>query len=313
MKRVAFGLLFLFALKGLAQQDPQFTQYMFNNFYFNPAFAGTDGEAKFVAIHRAQWLGYTSNYDDGGAPTTQIISGHAPMAKLRGGVGAYFVNDKLGPIANTELQASYAYYMNLKGARLSVGIRGGIISQKINFDLFRAIDSSDPLLNRKGSETQIRPDISFGVLYRKDNYYLGAGLNHLNQASYDFGLNQENQLKRHMYFTAAYFYDMNFDIRLQFVGMVKSDFTKSSFDIGAIAYLRNTLWGGISFRQSDALSLILGVSLLKDKSLKIGYSLDYVINDQDAKQATSHEFMASYSLPVETSRKKVIRTPRFRY
>ncbi len=297
----------------MAQQDPQFTQYMFNNFYYNPAFAGTEGVTKFNFIHRAQWVGYSPTYGDGGAPTTQIMSVDMPLAKLRGGVGGYFVNDNLGPLTNTELQGSYAYYFNVRGAKLSLGLRAGFISQNVNFDLYRAIDSSDPLLNKKGSQTQMQPDFSFGAAYRKEKYYVGAGLNHLNQATFDFGLSQKNQLQQHLYFTAAYFYDMNFDVRIQFVGMVKSDFTKSSFDVGAIAYLKNTMWGGLSFRQSDALSLILGISALKDKSLKLGYSLDYIINDQDAKQATSHEFLVSYSLPVETSRKKVIRTPRFRY
>ena len=253
-------LLFFLAMEGLAQQDPQFTQYMFNNFYYNPAFAGTEGVTKFTFVHRAQWLGYTASYDDGGAPTTQIVSAHTPIARIHGGVGGYFVNDKLGPLTNTELQGSYAYYVTMKDAKLSLGVRAGIISQKVNFDLYRAIDSSDPLLNRKGTESQIRPDVSFGALYRKEKYYIGAGLNHLNQATFDFGLTQKNQLQKHMYFTAAYFYDLNFDVRIQFVGMVKSDFTKSSFDVGAIAYLKNTMWGGLSFRQSYALSLILGVS-----------------------------------------------------
>jgi hypothetical protein len=116
-----------------------------------------------------------------------------------------------------------------------------------------------------------------------------------------------------VYFTGSYFYDMNFDLRFQFVGFVKSDLVKTSFDLGVLAYLKNTMWGGLSFRQSDALSLLLGYSFLEDKTLRVGYSLDYVVNDQEAKEATSHELMFSYSLPVSTSRKKAIRTPRFRY
>lgn len=298
---------------GWAQQDPQFSQYMFNNFYFNPAFTGTDGVTKITALHRTQWLGYSATFDDGGAPTTQMISVHTPLPVVKGGVGGYFVNDNLGPVTNMEFQGSYAYFIPVRQGRLSLGVRAGMVSQKVDFDQFRAIDPSDPLLQRKGTETQFRPDFAFGVAFRKERYYVGAGLNHLNQPSYDFGLNQDNQLKRHLYFTASYFYEMNFDVRFQFVGLLKSDLVKSSFDLGVLAYLRNTLWGGLSFRQSDALSLLLGYSFLEDKSLSLGYSLDYVINDQDAKEATSHEFMVSYSLPVSTSRKKVIRTPRFRY
>lgn len=313
VKKLFTALLLLYASVGWTQQDPQFTQYMFNNFYFNPAFAGTDGVLKMTALHRSQWLGYSPTFDDGGAPTTQLVSFQMPLSMVKGGVGGYFVNDNLGPVTNMELQASYAYYIPVRGGRISVGIRGGMVSQKVDFEKFRAIDPNDPLLQRNGTETQFRPDFAFGAMIRKENFYIGAGLNHLTQPSYDFGLNQDNQLKRHLYVTAAYFYEMNFDVRFQFVGLVKSDLVKSSFDLGILAYLRDTMWGGLSFRQSDALSLLLGYSFLEDKALSVGYSLDYVINDQDAKQATSHEFLVSYQLPVSTSRKKVIRTPRFRY
>jgi len=313
VKRFLTVLLVVCTLPACSQQDPQFSQYMFNNFYFNPAFAGLDGVMKISAVHRSQWLGYSGTFDDGGAPTTQLISMNTPMPQLKGGVGAYFVNDNLGPVTNMEFQGSYAYYLPVADGRLSLGLRAGMVSQKVNFDMFRAIDPADPLLQRSGTETQFRPDFAFGAAFRKEKYYVGLGINHLNQPSYDFGLSQDNKLSRHLYFTGSYFYEMNFDVRFQFVGLVKSDLVKTSFDLGVLAYLRNTMWGGLSFRQSDALSLLLGYSFLEDKSLSIGYSLDYVINDQDAKEATSHEFMLSYSLPVSTSRKKVIRTPRFRY
>jgi type IX secretion system PorP/SprF family membrane protein len=313
VKKSLLALLLLNAVSGWAQQDPQFSQYMFNNFYFNPAFAGTDGVMKITALHRSQWLGYSPTFDDGGAPTTQLVSVHTPMAPLKGGVGGYFINDNLGPVTNMELQVSYAYYVPVRGGRISIGLRGGMVSQKVDFDKFRAIDPGDPLLQRKGTETQFRPDMAFGAVFRKEKYYIGLGINHLTEPSYDFGLGQDNKLKRHLYFTSAYFYEMNFDLRFQFVGLLKSDLVKTSFDIGVLAHLRNTMWGGLSFRQSDAITLLLGYSFLEDKSLSLGYSLDYVINDKEAKEATSHEFMLAYTLPVSSSRKKVIRTPRFRY
>ena len=287
---------------------------MFNSFYYNPAFAGTEGVTKITGLYRAQWLGYSPTYGDGGAPTTQILSVNTPLPQIKGGVGGYIVNDKLGPLTNFEAQASHAYHIAIKDAKLSLGVRAGIISQKVDFDLYRATDASDPLLaGKSGKESQMRPDFAAGVLYRKDKYYVGVGLDHLNQASYDFGLSQNNQLKQHLYVTGAYFYDVNFDIKVQFVTLIKSDFTKTSFDLGGIAYFKDVMWGGLSFRQSEAAILILGYSLLKDKSLKVGYSLDYIIKDQQAKQPTSHELMVSYSLPVNLSGKKIVRTPRFRY
>jgi hypothetical protein len=95
---------------------------------------------------------------------------------------------------------------------------------------------------------------------------------------------------------------------------VKSDFNQFSFDIGVMATLRNTMWGGISFRQSEAANLFLGYSFMKDKSLKLGYAIDFVMIDRQAKESFSHELMLSYELPVAVGGgKKVVRTPRYRH
>ncbi len=314
MKKFVLIFAAFFTIDGWAQQDPQFSQYMFNTFYYNPAAAGTDGVTKITALYRSQWLGYTPTYGDGGPPVTQIISVNTPVAKLKGGIGGYIVNDNLGPLTNQEAQFSYSYYMKIRDAKLSLGVRAGVFAQKIDFGILRATDQNDPLLaSKSGRETQLRPDFAFGALYKKEKYYIGVSIDHLSQPTYDFGLTESNQLKQHIYFTGGYYYDLNFDIRIQFVTLVKSDFTKTQFDLGGIAYFKDIFWGGLSFRQSEAAVLIVGYSLLKDKSLKVGYSLDYIVKDQQAKQPTSHELMVSYSLPVNSSGKKIIRTPRFRY
>ena len=304
----------LSVMRLLAQQDPQFTQYMFNTLYYNPGFAGVDGVTKLTAIHRSQWLGYKPTYGGGGAPTTQIVSMTTPLFKINSGFGAYILNDKLGPQNNLEAQASYAYHLGIKESKLSFGLRAGLYSQTVNFNEYKATDPNDPLLNATGKESQVRPDLAMGIFYRKEKYYAGVSFNHLIHSTFDFGLSQRNALQTHMYLTGGYFYELNFDLRFQFMTLVKTDFTKTSFDVGGLAYFKDTMWGGLSFRQSEAAILLLGYSLLKDKSLKLGYALDYVIKDQQAKQPTSHEFMLTYELPVNPgSGKKVVRTPRYRH
>jgi hypothetical protein len=87
-----------------------------------------------------------------------------------------------------------------------------------------------------------------------------------------------------------------------------------SFDLGVIATLKDKMWGGVSFRQSEAANVLLGYSFFKDHSLKFGYSIDVIIKDKAAKSSFSHEFMLSYQLPVNPgSGKKVVRTPRYRH
>jgi type IX secretion system PorP/SprF family membrane protein len=308
------GILFmLLGGRLLAQQDPQFTQYMFNTLYYNPGYAGVEGVTKMTAIARTQWLGYQPTSGGGGAPQTQIITMSTPIYKLNSGFGGYISNDQLGPLNNLEVQASYAYHLGFKDSKLSLGVRAGAYTQTINAGLYRPIQNGDPAIP-SGQSSQSRPDLAFGAFYRKEKYYAGVSVDHLTKATFDFGTSQRSPLQPHLYVTGGYFYEVNFDLKVQFCTLIQSDFTKTTFNLSALAYLKDTMWGGLSFRQSDAAILLLGYSFMKDKSLRLGYGLDYVIKDQAAKQPTSQEFMLSYQLPANQGPgKKIVRTPRYRH
>jgi type IX secretion system PorP/SprF family membrane protein len=315
LKRTFYTLLL--ALAGItvhAQQDAQFSQYMFNNLFLTPAYAGVDGITQLTVIHRSQWQGYQSSFGDGGAPTSQMISFNTPIHKLHSGFGAYILNDKLGPQNNLEAQASYAYHLGIKDSKLSFGVKVGVYSMAINGTYYRFVNEGDPLIVT-GKESQIRPDVGFGIFYRAEKYYIGAGMNHLLRSEFSFGIDESrNALENHLNITAGYFYEVNFDLQLQPTILVKTDLNEYSFDLGVIATLKDKMWGGVSFRQSEAANVLLGYSFLKDHSLKFGYSIDVIIKDKDAKSNFSHEFLLSYQLPVNPgSGKKVVRTPRYRH
>jgi type IX secretion system PorP/SprF family membrane protein len=319
MLRQGFYIIFCLFLAGSAgyvhaQQDAQFSQYMFNQVYVTPAAAGIDGVTRFTAVHRSQWLGYESSFGGGGAPTSQLLTFSTPIHKLKSGFGAYVLHDQLGPQNNLEIQAMYAYHLGIKDSKLSIGLKVGAYSQTIDGGQYNPIQEGDPVI-LEGKETQIRPDLGFGVMYRAEKYYAGVGFNHLTKATFDFGINEaRGALENHMNFIAGYFYDVNFDLQINPTVLVKTDFNEFSFDVGVIATLRNTMWGGLSFRQAEAANLLLGYSFLKDKSLKLGYSVDIVVKDQAAKENFSHEVMLTYELPVSSGGgKKVVRTPRYRH
>jgi type IX secretion system PorP/SprF family membrane protein len=317
LKRTFYTLLlFLAGISVYAQQDAQFSQYMFNNLYLTPAYAGVDGVTQLSAVYRSQWQGYQSSFGDGGAPVSQLVSFTAPIHKLKSGFGTYILNDKLGPMNNLEVQASYAYHLGIKDSKLSFGLRVGMYSQTINYDIYRAINPNDPLLEDKsGKESQVRPDIGAGLFYRSEKYYVGFGINHLTRAKFDFGVNDaRGALENHMNVTAGYFYEVNFDLQISPSILVKTDFNELTIDGGIIATLKDKMWGGLAFRQGEALYVLLGYSFLKDHSLKLGYSIDVVLKDKEAKSSLSHEVMLSYQLPVNPgSGKKVVRTPRYRH
>lgn len=304
----------LIGTSAFAQQDPVFSQYMFNNLYMTPAYAGVEGVTRVSAIHRSQWLGYQSSVGDGGAPTTQMFSFVTPVNKLRSGAGLYVMNDRLGPQNNLEAQVSYAYHLGIKDSKLSFGIKAGIYSQAINGNYYRYIDEGDPMI-MKGKESQIRPDLGVGLFYRAEKYYVGAGFNHLLKSEFDFGMDSvRSALANHLNLTGGYFYEVSFDLKLQLTAAFRSDLNASQIDLAGIAYLKDTMWGGLAFRQGEAGTLLLGYSLLKDKSLKIGSAIDFVLVDAQAKDNFSLEFMVSYDLPVVANPgKKVVRTPRYRH
>jgi type IX secretion system PorP/SprF family membrane protein len=315
MRRGFITLLFLiYGFVVYGQQDPQFSQYMLNEIYYNPAYAGIPGAAEFSAMHRTQWLGYESTFDGAGNPQTQLISANIPIFKINSGAAFYAINDRLGALNNLEIQASYAYHLALKNSKLSFGVRAGVISQSIDFDQYRWVDPDDPL-RQSGKETQIRPDLSAGIYYRAQKYYLSLSASHLLKSEFNFGNDSlANALIPHLYFMAGYDYEINYDFVLRPSILVKSDLTTYSFDLSLLAYFREKLWFGFSFRQSDAMIALIGYSFLKDNSLRLGYSFDYIINAQEAKNPTSHELLLSYTLPVLSGgEKRIIRTPRFRH
>lgn len=313
-KSVLLFLLLLFFRTAFSQQDPQITHYMFNPVFFNPAFSGSEGTTRLTALHRTQWLGYQPTLDEGGAPSTQLFTFSNPLLGMNSGIGGYVSNDRLGPLNNLEVQGSYAYFKKLGNGLLSAGVKAGFYSQTIDFAKYRAINPNDPLINTKGKESQVKPDLGLGLSYRTEKFYAGVSMNHILRSTFDFGLNQRAMLQPTLYLTGGYFYEVNFDLKLQVMTLVKSDFNKTAIDFGGIAYFKDTMWGGLSFRESEAAILMFGYSLLRDKSLKIGYALDYVIKDQPAKQPTSHEIMLAYELPVATAvQRKIVRTPRYRH
>ena len=309
------GLIFLLGKSSFAQQDPEFTQFMFNKMYFNPAYAGVEGITHFNLLVRSKWTGYASTFDGaGGAPTTQVFTMSSPIYKLKSGFGAYIMNDNLGNLNNLSMQGSYAYHIPVKESKLSIGVNLGFFSQSIDFSKYRPSDPNDPLL-RTGRETQVRFDMGVGAYFQAKKYYASVSINHLASPSFNFGIeNLRNALQPTLFVMGGYHYAVSYNLTITPSILVQSDFKKALINFGAIAKLNDKFWGGLSYKYQESAAIILGMSLLKSKALEVGYGFDYIVHDQEAKQPTSHEIRLGYLLPVNNfGGKKVIRTPRFRH
>jgi type IX secretion system PorP/SprF family membrane protein len=151
-----------------AQQDPMFTQYVFNPLVYNPAVAGSSGYLEAALLHRSQWMGM----DD--APSTQSLSAHTPLGKHNAGVGFSLVADRLGAGGCTDVQASYAYHVPLgKGFRFSVGIQGGVTHWRGDWSELRLENTADVVFRE--NLNRWAPNAGLGVFLHSDRFFAGFG------------------------------------------------------------------------------------------------------------------------------------------
>lgn len=315
--KFGFSLILCFTA-GLvqAQQDAQFTQYMFNGMFYNPAFSGKEGGYRFSALHRSQWLNYSTASGQGGAPVTQLIMAEGRLDSKNIGYGLSIVNDQIGPSGNLEINLKGSYHKKLNRGTLSFGGYIGMFSSSLNFDELIFVN---PELNvtQTGSENQMALDFGAGILFDRGKYYLGLSSKHLGEPGFDFGDGAfANQLKNHSYFLFGYRIRPIGQLRIEPSLLIKSvSFNNFSYDVSVMATHQNKINGGIAYRGEESVSLILGYSLLQDNSLKLGYAFDLVVGGLEAKSPTSHELMLRYILPTSNREvERVIqRTPRFRF
>ncbi|WP_422360597.1 type IX secretion system membrane protein PorP/SprF [Reichenbachiella sp.] len=322
MRKSIFMLIVLLTsgFTSMAQQDPHFTQYMFNKSYWSPALTAHDGKGSVSVLSRAQWIGYEPTFEeDGGAPSTQFLNFSTPISfkEMPLGLGVNVIYDKLGVLNNMEAQVSLAYHKALNRGTLSFGIRPAFVNRTLDFSKLRFVDPSDPK-NVQTKESQAVFDLAFGMSYSTENYLLAAGVNHLLRPELNYGLdasgNVSNKASMIYNLYGEYSYRLTYNIDLTPSLLVASDLNTYSIDLSVIATYNKKIWGGLSYRNNEAMALLMGYSFLDNNQLKAGYSFDYIIKDQSAKQPTSHEIFIRYDLPsISTGAKKIIRTPRFRY
>lgn len=324
MIRTLYAFAFLLLTVGVptafAQQDPQFSLYMYNPLYYNPAAAGSEGVSRIQLTHRTQYLGYQTigTGDESAAQSTQLLSFNMPLARIKSGIGIYALNDKYGPSINQAVQVSYAYRMALKNGTLSVGVQAGLFNRGYDFNQFRPGDLGDPLLP-SGRINQFKPDVGAGVYYNTTDYWLGVSMTHLNKAKYSYIADRSTDpADSKAYLTAGYRLGLGYNIDLQPSLLVQystvAGFPGSTVAVNLLGTYDNRIWAGVGYRFKDALMVTAGINLMRNNALRIGYGLDVVTSGTQVKSPTSHEVVLSYALPApDVRRKPIVRTPRFRY
>ena len=310
MKMKPFFLLIMVLLsspgfqKTFAQQEPQYTQYMFNTVSVNPAYAGTREALNVLLLSRLQWVGME------GAPRTYDFTIHTPISKYKMGIGLSLVSDSYGPVTNQYLNLSYAYRVNItEKTVLSMGIKGGIYNYHVNLTGLN-FGEGDAYIN-ENPEQKFLPNAGMGLYLFSDSYYIGASVPRLIQTE----LNGEQitastlgDLKRHYYLMGGLIFDLSSDLKLK--PSIINRFVEgapTSTDFTAQFLIRDTYWAGFTYRYDEAIALLASVQV--NNQLMIGYSYDFQQSELSTFNNGSHEIVISYDFAGFTREK--VTSPRY--
>jgi len=272
-----------------AQQDPQFSQNMFNRLPVNAGFSGTKGSICGTAIGRSQWMGFE------GAPKTFVLAVDAPVKVLKGGVGLTIMSDAIGVENNVFAKVSYAYHLKLKNsAVLGLGIDLGMMNKQLGGGLtpLQADDPSIPTSKVSGTVF----DAGFGAYYVSKTFYAGISSTHLPQSTFNLSTFQY-QSRRHYYIMAGYNYQLpNPDLVLIPSVFIKNAAT-TQFDVNCNVHYKNKYWGGVSYRLQDAVIVMIGANVWKD--LRLGLAYDVNTSKLNPYNNGTLEFMLNYCMKIE--------------
>ena len=320
MKRFSLSLAILLTSTTLlfGQQDPQFSQFMYDRLSINPAFAGSKDAICATLIGRQQWSGIS------GEPSTALLNISAPISSIKSGIGATVYLDEIGPQSTAVGRFSYAYHLKISGStKLGLGVGLGFISSSLNSDWIAydygddgqfiglGTGAGDQSINAQ-NKSSTTFDASFGAYLYNPKYYVGISAVHLTEGD----LSELNiQVARHLYFMAGYDFDLTPMLTLTPQTLVKTDLASTQVDVNATATYNNTFWLGVSYRLEDAIAPMAGYNYQfpdGKSNLRIGYSYDLTTSELNNYSSGSHEIMLGYCYKLQKPLpKRVYKNPRF--
>jgi len=257
----------------MAQQDPQYTQYMYNVLSVNPAYAGNRGVTSVIGVHRSQWVGLE------GAPRTQSLSIHSPFREgSKVGLGLSIVNDGLGPADETYLGVDFSYTINTsEEGRLSFGLKGGGHFLNVNWNELSIIDRTDGAFS-ENIDNKFSPLIGAGAYYHTDNFYFGVSVpNFLQTDHFESGSNSDNssfvaEERLHIYGIVGRTFDFSDAVTFKPAALIKAvTCSPLQVDVSANFLLYQKLHLGLAYRWSAAVSAMAGFQVSDSMLLGIGY------------------------------------------
>ncbi|MDR1866419.1 MAG: type IX secretion system membrane protein PorP/SprF [Bacteroidales bacterium] len=292
MKRSLFVLLCaaMFFDNIVAQQDPQYSQYMFNQLAINPGYAGSRDAICATALHRQQWVGIK------GAPVTSVFSAHMPFRLFGGdhGAGLNITSDELGFNQDLSIGLNYAYRIDVGPGKLGIGLSGIFLNKALSATWYIPPTGSgyappvDDEAIPEENASEMGFDMGFGLFYRSDRAYLALSTTHLLQPEMN-----HTTLKRHYYANAGCVIPLKNPVwELDPSLMAYSDGTASQVTVNVNIMYNKKMWGGLGYRLNDAIVGMIGIDIFD--GLRVGYSYDYSYTDVRRYSGGSHEIVINY-------------------
>lgn len=258
-----------------AQQDAQYTQYMYNTMSVNPAYAGSRDGLSALLLYRTQWVGLD------GAPDTGTFNIHSPIDENNKiGLGLSIINDRIGPTQETYVDADFSYTINVSDeGRLALGLKAGGHLLDVRYSELSQYNGGDVLL-QSDIENKFSPNFGAGVYYRKaDKWYLGLSVpNILETKHFDESSLSTATERMNFYLIGGYVFDINADLKLKPAALIKAvQGAPLQADISANALLKEKFTFGLAYRWDAAVSAMLGYQL--SESFMLGFAYDRETTD----------------------------------
>lgn len=298
---VLIGLAVIFVSSLHAQQQVQYTQYMYNTMSVNPAYTGTSNRLEAYLIHRSQWVGMS------GAPNSQNIGVQGAVSN-RIGLGFNAIKDRLGPANEVYLNASAAVRLNLSSkVKLSIGINGGVDVLSVDWSSGQVMHENDQSL-MNNIRSRVRPLVGAGLYLYGNNWYAGISSPSFMKADrYTSSITAPINSVIHWYFIGGYVFTLS--DQLKFKPAILGKLVQGaplSLDISANFLLQERFTMGAAYRFNDAFSVLAGITF--KKSFFLGYSYDFSVTRLQKFNNGSHDIIFRYTLFDKIQN---IRSPRF--
>ena len=294
-----FALMFT-GMLSYAQQDAQFTQYMYNTINVNPAYAGSRGALSIFALHRTQWVGLD------GAPVTNAVSMNTPINGSNVGLGISIINDRIGPTHENTISADISYFIRTSETfKLSFGIKATGNTFDLDQTKLNPVDATDPSLL---DFNKFSPNIGAGIYLHSDKAYVGFSVpNFIESKRYDDNEIAIFKEKINYYLIAGYVFDLDDAIKFKPALLTKMvQGAPLQVDVSGNFMFNDRFVVGVAYRWSAALSAMVGFQI--SDGLFIGYGFDNETTNLKNYNSGSHEVFLRYEIFNNLSK---ITTPRF--